>query len=531
MSIQGKGVVAGLILIVITTAVYAVSIGNGFVWDDHEIIVNNPSNKDLSTIAALFTSADVVVSSDRSPYYRPLNRLTYLVDYQLFDLRPAGYHAESVLIHVAAVLALFSLTLALFNELFPAFVASLFFAVHPINAEAVNFISGRNNLLATLFVLLSFIVYKRGEHDKKKALQYAAALLFFCGLLCKETALMLLPFLFLHDMKPVRSFPQKVAEKAAALSPFLVLTGIYFVLRTNALSGAIGGGIDFAGLGQRLLKDLYIVPRYAYNILVPLRLSTSYDVPASLSAADWPLAAAWIALIGAAVFLLKTGRSLTRFGLLWCAVNFIPIANIVTIPSAPMADRYMYLPAIGLWLVAADQVWALYGRFRRITMCLSLVIIPLLAAATLVRNLDWRDDLSLFSSAVKADPNYSGARYNLGVALLERGKTDAAEKEFQLATQSLSNRSNALYQLGYIQVIRGNYPKGEQYFRSAVQADPGNAEAQFNLALLFEKLGRPREALPHYEMFLRKVPAGSEPLIPKVEAKVEALRKLKPERP
>lgn len=524
MSDSAKRLVMGIILVLVTFGVYANGIGNGFVWDDHEIILNNPTNRDPAAIGKLFRSADVVLSTESNPYYRPLNRLTYMIDYQLFGLNPAGYHAESILVHCAAVLALFLLACQLFGSPFPAFAAALLFAVHPVNAEAVNFISGRNNLLATLFVLLSFLLWRRGGREGKRGWRYGAAALFLGGLLCKETALMLLPVLFLDGVTSLRDLRERLREKTVSLLPFFAATALYLVLRAHALSGAVGGSLKLGGFGARLLTDLFIIPRYALNILFPAKLSTGYGIPGTLSWAQWWLVPAWLILVAGVVLLVRSGRPVTRFALFWCAVNFIPIANIVPIPSAPMADRYLYLPALGVWLLVADQGWRLHERFRRGTVAGGLLVIVLLATATVLRNLDWRDDLSLFSSAARTEPANPRIHYNLGTALLERGDLAGAERELRAAIESPLDKANALGQLGYLAAMRNDLGEAERYFTAAVEANPSNAETQFNLALLLEKLGRPREALPHYEMFLRAAPDKFAPLIPRVRARVETLR-------
>jgi hypothetical protein len=135
-----------------TLLTYGNSLLNGFVWDDHDIIVNNVVNRDVANFLSLFSSADSTVSGSQKAYYRPLNRLTYMLDYQIFGLRPAGYHLVNIIIHLMTVILLICC-----HETFspnPSRHSSRrYFAVHPVNAEAVNFISARNSPLAAFFVL------------------------------------------------------------------------------------------------------------------------------------------------------------------------------------------------------------------------------------------------------------------------------------------------------------------------------------------------------------------------------------------
>ncbi len=188
MSIAALSAIRGnraalLFLALLTLAVYGNSLVNGFVWDDEFIIVNDPAVRDLSGAATLMLSPDVV-----KPYYRPLNRASYLLDYQLFGMRPAGFHAVNVLIHLLNVLLLFLLGLRFFRTAAPAVLAAALFAVHPINAEAVNFLSARNTLLSLFFVLSSILVFHEGLMRGSWGRLVLSGFLWFLGLLSKEPA-------------------------------------------------------------------------------------------------------------------------------------------------------------------------------------------------------------------------------------------------------------------------------------------------------------------------------------------------------
>src|SRR5512135_2910368 len=171
-----------VILAAVTLLVYTVTFFNGFVIDDEVIIVNNPQTFSLRNIPDVLLAPDLI-----KPYYRPLNRATYLLDYRLAGMQSAWYHGVNVLIHLGNVILLYLVCLRLLPDRMAALVAALIFAVHPANSEAVNFISARNTLLALFFSLASFLAFL-GARGRGKRLPLLSALLFFCGLLSKETA-------------------------------------------------------------------------------------------------------------------------------------------------------------------------------------------------------------------------------------------------------------------------------------------------------------------------------------------------------
>ncbi len=509
-----------------TILAYGNSLFNSFVWDDHDIIINNAENRDLSNFSTLFLSPDSTVSGNQKSYYRPLNRLTYMLDYQVFGLHPAGYHLENIIIHLMTVILLFFVAYRLFAGYVPAFIAALIFAVHPVNAEAVNFISARNNLLAAFFVLLTALVYLHAETTNRKTYYYLSGLFFFMGLLCKEPAIMLPVVLLAFGMTENRLFKAGIKKKMFSMLPFALSIAIYLVLRTIALSSVIGVNQNTQGLWERVLQNIYIIPKYAMVVLLPVQLNAYYSLPQNyLAGAVW-LFPVWLAIIAAFFFLSKKNIA-TKFGLLWLAINFIPISNIIPIPSAPMAERYLYLPAIGLWLVVADQAYGLYARssFKKTLIAAGAAVAICLAVIAVNRNTDWRDDLSFYTSMAEANPDSALAHYSLGLAYQERNDIPTAQSEWKRTAQIDPGYFNVLGHLAESYVMIGSLEEAEYYYTQELAVHPNNATAVYDLAVLNEKLNRSREALMYYERFLTMQPYAYADLIPKVNAKIALLKK------
>ncbi len=520
---RGPGVrIALLFLSLLTAAVYGNSLFNGFVWDDEFIIVSDPAVRDPSGALSLMLSPDVV-----KPYYRPLNRASYLLDFRLFGMRPAGFHAVNVFIHLLNVLLLYLLGLRLFREGAPALLAAALFAVHPVNAEAVDFLSARNTLLSLFFVLSSILVFYEGLTRGSRIRMFFSGLLWFLGLLSKEPAALAAAALAVMVFIVPQQGENPPKRKIALLLPHLIFAGVYAALRTFVLGGAVGAGGIIPGLMSRLTENLIAIPQYLRLVLFPSNL-TIWHPPSALTAGAmlW-LIPVW-AVLGLAAWLLLRTRSVPVFaGLFWFAFNYIPISGIVPIPSASMAERFLYFPAVGLWVIAADRGYMLYRKFpgSKSLIAGAVMLVALLGGITVHRNQDWKNDISLFASAVRTNPGSSFGHFNLGNALKDSGDSEGAQREWLETLRLDPSNSGAMSQLGSLAAVRGDLGKAERLFRSALDADPGNAMARFNLALVFEKTGRPEEAATQYDIFLRNVPLEYRDYIPRAEEHRAHLRR------
>jgi hypothetical protein len=511
-----------LFLAILTIAVYGNTLVNGFVWDDEFIIVNDPAVRDLAGAANLMLSPDVV-----KPYYRPLNRASYLLDYQLFGMRPAGFHAVNVLIHLLNVLLLYLLGLRFFRSAIPAVLAAALFAVHPINAEAVNFLSARNTLFSLLFVLSSILAFHQGLTQGSWGRLVVSGLLWFLGLLSKEPAALAIVVMAAMAFALPGRRENMPKLKIAVLLPHLAFAGAYAILRVLAVGGAVGSTGIIPGLLGRLASNLIVIPQYLRLVLFPSNLNIMHFVSApTIGDIPW-LIPVWAVIVIALWRLLRAGSVPVIIGLLWFAINYLPISNIVPIPSAPMAERYLYMPAIGLWIIAADRGYALYEKTNnsKAIAAMAAVVVLLLGGVTIHRNQDWKNDIALFSSVVRTDPVSSFGHFNLGNSLRDAGDLNGAEQEWQETLRLDPANSGAMTQLGSFAAIQGDLGKAEHWFRTALDADPANAMARFNLALVFEKTGRLREAEVQYDIFLKNVPLEYREYIPRAEENRARLRK------
>ena len=498
-----------LILAAVTLIVYSVTLFNNFVQDDEVIIVNNPQTLSLRNIPEVVLAPDII-----KPYYRPLNRATYLLDYLIAGMNPAWYHGVNVLIHLGNVFLLYLICLRLLPDRSAALITALIFAVHPANSEAVNFISARNTLLALCFSLASFLAFLE-TRGRGKHLPLLSAFLFFCGLLSKETALMLAGVIALWAFVPLQGGEKRMRlqEGILFLSPYLVSMVLYLLMRYYSLQGIVGTALPADGVLTRLARNYHVIPQYLGLLLFPVDLTIVHNVPqGGLLHPPWFLPA-WLSLLTAVVWTVRSRNRIALFGLSWIVINYAPISNIVPIPSGLMTERFLYMPAIGFFIILGVLFsWIhTHWRSKQALWGITAVIVTILAVMTIHRNLDWKDNLVLITSEVRNNPMSPGAHYNLGTLYRENGDLPSARLAWEKTLEIDPKYADALTQMGTLAAIQGDFPTAERYYLAALEApqgvsDPDKSMAHYNLGKIYEKRHLPQLALQQYRRFLETVP-------------------------
>jgi tetratricopeptide (TPR) repeat protein len=319
---------------------------------------------------------------------------------------------------------------------------------------------------------------------------------------------------------------------------------IWLWLRQAALAGA-GAQVDvLSGLGGRLADLLYIVPRALLTIAWPPAGSPRYFLPEALGPLALPLALGWAAILAALWWLLGPGRSATtRFGLAWLALFWLPVSGLVPFPGVPLADRYLYVPAIGLWLILGDQLvrvsvqvsdrLAARPRLARPAALWSAAcgaaLLLALAAGTFDVARAWSGDVALFTRVVERYPGKAFGHHNLGTAYLDRaGDLDGAERELERALALDPAFPRLRTQLGWVRLRRGDSPGALAHYRAALALDPRDAEATLNAGLASERLGDWAAAIAFYQRFLELPPGELAAARPETEEKLRLLPLLLP---
>jgi tetratricopeptide (TPR) repeat protein len=498
--------VFGLSICVITFLVYANSLGNGFVWDDDIVILANPVLK--GSPVSLFSEIDRGHATSVTPYYRPFTLLSFLFDGRLHGFTALYIRLVNVLLHAATAFLVYRLAASFKIDRVAAVFAGLLFAVHPLQSEAVDFNSARNTLLATFFVVAAYLVHQWSHTHKSFTGSLAGASLFLSGLFSKEIAIGILPFIAAIELQGVQSDKRNSVKKAfVRLLPYITCLIFYLILRNYALART-GASLDIShGLTARLMDNIYIIPRYLLNVFWPQFLSPRYFLPDDFNMYALQLALSWICIVGMLWWFFTGGRSRTTlFGLAWLIAFWLPVSGIVSIPSAQLADRYLYTPAIGLWLIIADQFRMIIlpqAKLRRWGITAVALILIALTVVTVRRNLIWKNDITLFTTIIEMYPDQALGYDSLGCAYLDTEKNiDRAEPLFERAYSLNPSFPRLRTQLGYVRLLRGDLHGALEHYNQAIYLNPLDAEALLNRGVVLERLGRYADAVDSYSRFL-----------------------------
>ncbi len=481
--------------------------------------------------------------------WHPLAWLSHQLDCTWFGLNPGGHHLTSVLLHLAASMLLFlTLQRLLANWGIAAFTAAAF-AVHPLNVESVAWISERRNVLCAVFCLLtiwSHISYAR----RPSTLRYAVVLWWHAAALMSKPLAVTLPCVLLlldfwplarqragsEDGPPATSIGRLVLEKI----PLLVLSfgaGILTILCQRAV-GTIAT-FDAIPLPLRITNAVAAYGWYLQKLIWPIGLGAFYPHPALVDAAPWPklmptATASLIVLLAITILAVRYRREQPwlLLGWLWFLGVMVPMIGIMQVGEQQQADRYAYLPLIGLFLILACAGSALMRVSRRLrTVVASLACVALCGWTLLAYQQAsiWRDSTTLFShtievternhwahnnlglallrqrklleavaqfhQAILAVPSYALAHYNLGVALHELGHRDAARRELETSLRLDPTNSLAHQRLAALLIELGELPEAVAHFREAARLAPSDGQANFNLGLVLTKTKQTKEAI------------------------------------
>ena len=497
---------SSILLIIITLAAYWNTLSNGFIWDDNSLIVENPAIRNLNLTTLINFFIDKNVYQAVGEIYRPLTILSYALNYSISGLDPFGFHLTNLIIHtINSILVLFLLT-RIFKDRQTALIAAILFATHPIHTEAVDWLKDRDDLLATLFFILSLYLYisskawdrlkelKRGKEriaenfvintGKRNILLYSLALLFYAfALLSKEMAITLPFIVILYDICFSTISLKKIKYWIIYL-PFFTLSILYFTLRTIIL----GQIAQTEYMGGSFLITIYTmlngILHYIQLLILPFKLCADYlNFPISRGLDTFPLLILIVILL---IGILSYKRSkITTFSIFWFFITLLPVYNIIPI-KIPIAERFLYIPSIGFIILlsaAFKYLWMnIPGSFSKTVLTILLLsIILFYTITTFERNKAWKDDLSLWSASIKT---CHGSRVyeNLGAALTDKGKLDKALNAFTTAISLGGNNSPVThYYLGQIYTRQNLFNKAEKELKSAwILAEKGFYSGRFN---------------------------------------------------
>lgn len=509
-----RGVWITAALVVLILLVYAPVRHYGFVdLDDPQYVSENPFVANGLTWAAVkwaFTSI-------HASYWLPLIWLSHMVDIQLYGLNAGGHHVTNVLLHTLDTILLFALlhrtTGALGRS---AFVAALF-AVHPLHVESVVWLTERKDVLSTLFLFLTIWTYVDYVRQPSRG-RYMLSLAFFTlGLMCKAM-LVTLPFmLLLLDAWPLKrliitDWPLSSMERSTLYRlareklPFLVLALLAAIVTylTQRLTGAVATTSQIP-VAFRIENAMVSYVMYIVTMLWPRNLALFYPYPLALS----PLlvAASVLGIVTVTVFVVRSARKYPYLavGWLWYLGSLVPVIGFIQAGDQARADRFTYVPLIGLFIIIAWGARDLVANSRALQVT-GVTAVLLSSAVARVQVGYWRTNIELWQHALRvADESYV-AHTNLGLALYAEGKIDPAIAEFRGALRLRPDFAEAYNDLGVALANRGDVDGAIQAFLNALRAKPSQAPSHYNAAVLLAGKGDTAAAMTHLQLALQLDP-------------------------
>jgi protein O-mannosyl-transferase len=505
-------------------------------FDDPDYVVQNPMvNQGLS-----WPGAAAAFTRSHSGNWHPLTWLSHMVDCQLFGLNAGGHHWVNVAFHAANTVLLFLLLAQLTGGLWrSAFVAGLF-ALHPLHVESVAWVAERKDVLSAFFFLLTLLAYAkyvaRGEgrgaegqssqltpHAPRSTLHASpwyilSLLLFALGLMSKPMLVTLPLVLLLLDYWPLQRFSLSTIHSQLSTLlleklPFCLLAGAS-ALTTFVVQYRVGtvSSLERVPLGERLGNAVVSCVAYLWTMLWPRDLSIIYPL---VPPEGWRIAAAGVVLLGISALALRWVRSRPWLlvGWLWFLVMLLPVIGLVQVGSQARADRYTYLPLVGVFVALTWTGAEWLGRTRVGRWGGAVVAVGLLSACVVGTRFQlpfWQNTMTLFGRALVTTTRNAMAHYNLGAAFAEAGQLEVALQHYAQALEINPAYGEAHNNLGCILAQQGKPAEARTHFERALALNPRHSRAHRNLGNILAATNDFAGALPEYTTALRLTPEDRE---------------------
>jgi protein O-mannosyl-transferase len=510
-----------LLLAVVTLAVYNPVNRHPFVnYDDDGYVTENPHVRQGLTLDTIRWA----LTSTAQANWHPLTWMSHALDVSLFRLNPAGHHFTSVLLHVVNVILLFLLLIWATDRLGPSLFIAALFALHPINVESVAWIAERKNVLCTTFFLLTLAAYGWYAKEPNWKRYLAVVLLFAAGLASKPMVITLPFVLLLLDYWPlqrVRDASSGSHEELTSLPwlklvieklPLLALScaSAVITVRAQQTVGAVRSSAQFP-LSVRMANATYAYAMYLWKMLWPARLAPVYPHPGDTLAA-WRVIVAVIVLIAITATVLRSRRHrYLLVGWLWFLGTLVPVIGLVQVGDAAMADRYAYLPLIGIFVMISFGIADLADqrKFGIVSTIAAAVVLMALAASTYRQISYWQSSRDLWSHALAVTQNNFIAEDNLGGALILEGKEEEAHPHFEAAARINPRDPMSHSNLGTYYQTHNQMPQAIEQYQAAIAftSSPGLlAQTYANLGAAQRSLGEDEEARRNFDESLRLNP-------------------------
>lgn len=510
-------IIATVFIIVITFLLYLPDLQNNFVnWDDDVTVYENTYIREINGAFLKW-----VFSTEFAWLWHPLTMFSFAIDYSVWGLNPSGFHLTNILLHTVNTVFVFFLVIRLIrvsskqNPLIAAFVTALLFGIHPLHVESVAWVTERKGLLSAFFYLLTLLVYIRytsTETKRERHKFYTLSVVFFIlSLMSKATAVSLPIVLLILDFYPLKRLSFRKGFDAKMLIEKLPFFLLFIVSSLIAISvqgkaGALGLPEQYP-IDLRILNAIHSYIVYLIKMLLPVNLAPYYPFPFRITIFHPVfiislIVFTTITLLG--VLTLKRDKPFLFTAWLYYIISLLPVIGIIKVGGFAMADRYAYLPSLGLFLFAGIGIGAIFSILSKRAVQIFIVSVLVLLSGVLMNKTYrqigvWKDSMTLWSHQIRLFPGRVALAYNnRGLAYDDRGDYQKAIKDYNTAISidpkfviSYNNRGSTYVNLGKYEEAIKDYDK-------AISMNSKYAEAYSNRGFAYSSLGNHQEALKDY---------------------------------
>jgi len=483
-----------IILLTCTVVVFFNSLFNDFIGDDEVVITQNEFYTTWSNVPKLFTKDYLTMGSELlsggrynhsgSVSYRPVLSMTFFVDYALWKLNPFGYHLTNFLLHIANVLMVYYLIMAVMKNQSIALISGLLFSIHPTKSEAVCSIGYRADPLSSFFLLISFLLYLKFSKQSlnHRKIFYACSILSYAlALFTKESAIVLPVLLMVYDWFFHKfSIKEIFIKLKSRYLPFVLTALFYLYVYIFIFPNTTLGGTSYIGnnIGIHVFTMLWIFSLYMFDLFLPFRVVVL--PPLYVPNIQTFILLKAILAVGIFVFYIfmikKSFRKFREisFFLFWFLLFLIPVANIIPNPN-PIAHRFLYFPSIGIsavfgWLIYQLSLKILSYKFKNLPNLVAYVkgtIIGLCMVTTFFLNINWKNNFSVASSIISDYPNNHFGYTVLGLEFFKARAFPEAEKALKKSELLGSQDPRTYHVLGMCTL--NNIRESQNYFEKAIK--------------------------------------------------------------
>lgn len=506
-----KNILIALLIFTAAAVCYNSVLLAGFVWDDEFLVVQNPLVRAPLLSFQLFKQ-DIINSGFKySVYYRPIQIVSYALDYRLWGISPAGFHFSNIFLHFLNGLLVFLLAWKLTREKTAGLLAGVFFVISPALSGAVSYISGRTDLLFFFFGLLYMLFHVLYFEKKKISFLWTGIFFLLFSLLSKEAAV-IFPFLLL--LMYLILYRKSSRSKAVSLIPGFILVGLYALLHKILLGGKYAELFTSKDVTTFFSSYAGIVKESFSVILFPVGLHLRRVAVSHTGLAIAALAV--LAIFILAILYLKKDRSVLFFGLGFFLVGLIPFAFISS-KFGVVGEHWVYLASAGIFLFLGIAITELYRArgvvTKGILIGLVFVMVSTYSSLTAMQNRYWQSDLALSSRVMDFSEADRTAVYYKAVSFLKEGRSEEALLIMDEYVDARGSDHVALYLKGRLAASSGNLEAAEEAFKKAIQIKPDYDDGYLGLAMAAFMQGEEAEGISYLKKTLEINPEHMEGLL------------------